>query len=121
MIADMVAGNPFLVLECAPEASRLELERQAQLLLGMLELGFAAAQTYPTPLGPRPRTADAVRSAVATLRDPQKRLTAELWARHLPPPCAAAPDGEPNEPNDIDAPAAALTLPGARGKLGWGG
>src|SRR5215831_7447598 len=52
-----LADNPFFVLGVAAEASRIEIEREAQKLLGMLELGFAEVATYATPLGPRPRTA----------------------------------------------------------------
>ena len=74
--------NPFFVLGLSAEASRIEVEREAQKLLGMLELGFAEARTYATPLGPRERTAEMVRAAVAALRDPYRRLVAELWARH---------------------------------------
>ena len=99
--------NPFFVLGISPEASRIEIEREAQKLLGMLELGFAAAQTYQTPLGPRVRTPELVRTAVATLRDPHKRLVAEMWARHAP---AAAPTPEPEAPRGH---------PGLRRALGW--
>lgn len=104
-----IAENPFFVLGVAPDASRIEIEREAQKLLGMLELGFADAQSYKTPLGPRPRTAEAVRAAVAALRDPYQRLVAELWARHAPP-VKDAPVGE-----DVDrTPASTL-----RRDLGW--
>jgi hypothetical protein len=102
--------NPFFVLGVAPEASRIEIEREAQKLLGMLELGFPEVAHYATPLGPRPRTAEAVRAAVAALRDPYQRLLAELWARHAPPMRAAAPT-----PLD-EAPA---TRPSLRRSLGW--
>ena len=105
----MVADNPFFVLGVACDASRIEIEREAQKLLGMLELGFEAAQTYATPLGSRERTPEAVRAAVATLRDPYKRLVAELWARHAPPPSAEA--------QQETAPAPAAT--GMRRALGW--
>jgi hypothetical protein len=84
-MASSIVDNPFLVLGLSPDVSRIEIEREAQKLLGMLELEFADAQTYATPLGPRPRTAEAVRAAVAALRDPYQRLVAELWARHAPP------------------------------------
>jgi hypothetical protein len=80
-----LAENPFFVLGLSPDASRIEMEREAQKLLGMLELGFVAAQTYATPLGPRERTPELVRAAAAALRDPYQRLLAELWARHAPP------------------------------------
>jgi hypothetical protein len=92
-----IDDNAFFVLGLAPDVSRIEIERESQKLLGMLELGFADALTYQTPVGPRPRTPEAVRAAVATLRDPYKRLVAELWARHSPPLTgegrAAAPAG----------------------------
>ena len=102
-----LAENPFFVLAVSPDASRIEIEREAQKLLGMLELGFEAARTYATPLGPRPRTPEAVRAAVAVLRDPYQRLVAELWARHAPDSLETAPP----------APAAPST--GLRRRLGW--
>ena len=102
-----VAENPFLVLGLPADASRIEIEREAQKLLGMLELGFAEALSYATPLGPRPRTPEAVRAAVAALRDPYQRLVAELWARHAPATVPAEP-----------APSSTGT-PGLRAKLGW--
>ena len=82
----MIVDNPFFVLGLAPDASRIEIEREAQKLLGMLELDFPDAKTYSTPVGPQPRTPEAVRAAVAALRDPYRRLVAELWARNAPPP-----------------------------------
>ena len=108
-MTEPIRDNPFFVLGVSPDASRIEIEREAQKLLGMLELGFAEAQTYRTPLGPEPRTPEAVRAAVAALRDPYRRLVAELWARHAPPEVADAP--EPAGP----APARA----GLRRALGW--
>ena len=92
-----LAENPFFVLGLSPDASRIEMEREAQKLLGMLELGFAAAQTYATPLGPHTRTPELVRAAAAALRDPYQRLVAELWARHAPPARDAA-EPAPEEP-----------------------
>ena len=106
-----IADNPFFVLGVAPDASRIEIEREAQKLLGMLELGFAAAQTYATPLGPRPRTAEHVRAAVAALRDPYRRLVAELWARHAPPPTTVEPE--------VAATAEPTAETGLRRGLGW--
>ena len=104
-----IAENPFFVLGLTAEASRIEVEREAQKLLGMLELGFAEAATYATPLGPRARTAEMVRAAVAALRDPYRRLVAELWARHAPP---APPEPAARE----EAPAMRA---GMRRALGW--
>jgi hypothetical protein len=106
----MIADNPFFVLGVSADASRIEIEREAQKLLGMLELDFADAKTYATPLGPQPRTAEAVRAAVAALRDPFRRLVAELWARHAP---AARPDA----PASTDA--ASAGHPGLRARVGW--
>jgi hypothetical protein len=107
-----LADNPFLVLGLSPDASRIEIEREAQKLLGMIELGFADALSYATPLGRQPRTPEAVRAAVAALRDPYQRLVAELWARNAPAqiatPDALQGDAEP-----------ARATPGLRAKLGW--
>jgi hypothetical protein len=105
----MLVANPFFVLGVTTEASRIEVERESQKLLGMLELGFAEVQTYATPLGPQPRTAEGVRAAVAALRDPYQRLVAELWARHAPPAAAAPPVREVAEP----------ARDGLRRALGW--
>jgi hypothetical protein len=73
--------NPFYVLELRPTATRAEIERQGQKLLGMLELGLAGSARYRTPLGVGVRTAEMVRKAVAELREPERRLLAEVWAR----------------------------------------
>jgi hypothetical protein len=104
-----IADNPFFVLGLAPDASRIEIEREAQKLLGMLELEFPEVREYQTPVGPQPRTTEAVRAAVAALRDPYRRLVAELWARHAPSPRAAAP-AEPPAP---------VGHTGLRRALGW--
>jgi hypothetical protein len=76
-------ANPFMVLELAPGASRDELERQGAKLLAMLAAGVGDTAAYPTPLGPRERTSEMVRSALAELRDPARRLLHEWWARGL--------------------------------------
>ncbi|HET9626054.1 MAG TPA: hypothetical protein VFP84_32055 [Kofleriaceae bacterium] len=106
-----LAENPFFVLGLSVDASRIEVERESQKLLGMLELGFSAIRTYQTPLGPRERTPELVRAAVAALRDPYRRLVAELWARHAPVTNDA--------PVTSDAPAP-VAHPGLRRRLGWG-
>lgn len=76
-----ITGNPFHVLGLSPDCSRAEIEREGQKLLGMLELGLSAARTYHTPLGKFERTTESVREAMAELRDPDRRLGHELWAR----------------------------------------
>lgn len=108
-MSQKIVENPFFVLGVSPDASRIEIEREAQKLLGMLELEFPAARTYATPLGPQPRTPEAVRAAVAALRDPYQRLLAELWARHLPAEAPAPPQDN----------TAAPQVPGLRRALGW--
>ena len=47
----------------------------------MLALGLAGADRYATPFGERTRTEDDVRTAMAMLRDPNRRIVCELWAR----------------------------------------
>jgi hypothetical protein len=74
-------GNPFFVLGLDHDASGPEIERQGQKLLAQLEGGIAGASTFRTPLGPETRTADLVRQALSDLRDPDRRLVAEVWAR----------------------------------------
>src|SRR5688572_16342451 len=73
--------NPFYVLGVRPEASRVEVEREGLKLLGMLELGLASARSYTTPVGVAERTPEGVRRAMAELRDPDRRVLHELWAR----------------------------------------
>jgi hypothetical protein len=73
-------SNPFFLLEVGPDASRGEVERAGQKLLGLLALGSAGAGHYRTPLGPATRDADGVRQAVAALRDADERVIHELWA-----------------------------------------
>lgn len=90
--------NPFYVLGLRPEASRADAEREGQKLLAMLELGLDAARRYETPLGPRERTPEKVRDALAALRDPDRRLAHELWA--LLPAEAVL---ERDDPGELDA------------------
>lgn len=113
MIGQRFRENPFYVLGLRPDCSRADLEREGQKLLAMLELQIEAARTYATPLGPMPRTADAVRQAMAELRDPQRRLLHELWAQlpataEAPAPAVGTPHVTPAPQSTIpaDAPAA---------------
>jgi hypothetical protein len=73
-------SNPFFVLEVDPQASRAEVERAGQRVLGLLAVGSVVIERYQTPFGPALRDADAVRQALAALRDPQERVFHELWA-----------------------------------------
>jgi len=73
--------NPFLVLALPPGASAAALEREGQKLLAMLAAHLDEAATYATPFGPYARTPELVRAAMAELRDPERRLRHEWWAR----------------------------------------
>ena len=73
--------NPFFVLALSPECSQVEVERAGQKLLAMLAIGSGAAAVFETPFGAQPRTEEGVRAAMAELRDPERRLAHEIWAR----------------------------------------
>lgn len=109
-----LADNPFHVLGLRPDCTRVDVEREGQKLLGMLGLKLKSAVTYMSPLGPRARTEDKVRAAMAALRDHEKRLGHEFWAS-LPPP--AAPPKPPPAP-ETKGPGPA-PLSGAFAALGW--
>jgi hypothetical protein len=101
--------NPFYVLELSPDCTRAEVERAGQKLLAMLELNLPESLDYRTPYGSARRTPDEVRKALADLRDPERRLLHELWARAEPWPHPVAPPESPeHEPWE-----------GARSALGW--
>ena len=99
--------NPFFVLGLRPDCTRGEAERAGEKLLALLTVGASAAKTYPTPFGPRARTADHVRAALAELRDPSRRVVHELWARATN--AEAAPHAEP----------AKMAWTGAMRAAGW--
>ena len=76
----------------------MDVEREGQKLLAMLELGVASASTYVSPSGAGTRDADTVRAAMAELRDPCRRLVHELWAAlpaDTPSPAQGKGDGVP--------------------------
>lgn len=76
-------ANPFFVLELPSAAGRAEIERQGAKLLAMLAAGVAGAESCLSPVGRLERGPDAVRAALAELRDPARRLVHEWWARGL--------------------------------------
>lgn len=80
-LLDRHLENPFLVLGLGPSATAAEAERQGEKLLAMLAAGLEEARRYQTPFGPRDRTPELVRAALAELRDPARRLRHEWWAR----------------------------------------
>lgn len=93
MIPDWLRDNPFWVLGLEPTATRLEIERAGQKLLGLLAIGSSAAARHRTPWGDAPRDESLVRGALAQLRDPVKRVRAELW--YTPPAPGPGSDGAP--------------------------
>lgn len=135
-----IGENPFYVLGVPPACTRAEAERAGQKLLAMLELGLGQAAAYGTPLGPRTRTPELVRWALAELREPERRLRHELWAQldpntPLPEPvtgvragdgaaagvvvAAAAPPAAAPAVAPSAAPAAAPAPPGSDTVLPW--
>src|SRR5262249_19920472 len=84
-------SNPFFVLEGSPRATRIEVERAGQRLLALIAVSSVGVERYETPFGPGARDADAVRQALAALRDPNERLICELLAEVAP---SAAPQGD---------------------------
>ncbi len=127
---EAIAGNPFYVLALGRSASRTEVERAGQRWLGALALDVAEARYYATPMGPQPRTEEAVRQAMAALRDPDQRLRHELWLPDVvsaagsptsAPSAAAAPPADPGAataPVDSGA-VAAPPWTGALAAIGW--
>ncbi len=85
------ADNPFYVLGLRPDSTRAEVEREGKKLLAMLEVKLSAGESHTSPLGTHTRSAEQIREAMAELRDPERRLVHELWARLAPPT-------EPSEP-----------------------
>jgi hypothetical protein len=76
---DFATNNPFWVLELPATAAAMDIERAGKKWLALLEVGSPAALHYPTPSGPRPRSAEAVREAMAALRQPRLRVQAQAW------------------------------------------
>ena len=125
---DRFADNPFFVLGVSTEETRAEIEREGTKLLGMLELGLRSAATYETPQGPRRRTQEAVRAALAELRIPERRLLHELWAKARTVSDSAASDNaeagasrDPyRAPTDSRSTAeGTIRFPGAFALFGW--
>ena len=78
-------ANPFLVLDLSPNASVEMVERKGELLISMLTVGMTEATSYQTPFGPRERTSELVREALAELRDPNRRLVHEWRLQEMEP------------------------------------
>ena len=95
--------NAFFILELKPDCSAMDVERQGQKLLAMLELGLESARTYSTPNGERERGDQEVRHAMAELREPKKRIVHELWAG------TASVDSGPPKPGASESEASPMT------------
>lgn len=118
---ERIRDNPFYVLGLRPDATRQAIERQGTKLLGMLELKLKSAGAYPTPVGRAVRTPEKVRSAMAELRDPARRLEHEIWARLDPEavPSATTEVTPGDEDLSARAPRAEDPWPDALAALGW--
>lgn len=81
------ALDAFAVLGLSPGATSAEVERAAAHLLSQLAIGSETAKRYRAGAVWRERDESRVRLAAAELRDPRRRLSAELW---WSPPDAAA-------------------------------
>jgi hypothetical protein len=104
MSLDLGADNPFWVLELAPAASHMEVERAGKRILALLAVQHPAASTFACALPHdvneqthrRPRDEQLVRTAVAALRDPATRTHAAAWLGFAPfPPLPPPADGKP--------------------------
>jgi hypothetical protein len=104
------ADNPFFVLELTPRATARDIHRAAARLCEALERGDPTVGSYPTPVGPQPRTAELVRASVTRLRDRDERVQYEIWA-------TAEPSRPPQTLGEADADGA---FAGAFGAFGWG-
>ena len=109
---ERIRDNPFYVLGLRPDATRQAIERQGTKLLGMLELELKSASAYPTPVGRAARTPEKVRSAMAELRDPARRLEHEIWAR-------LDPDAVPTATREVTPGDEELSPPAARAEDPW--
>ena len=123
MAARHFVDNPFYVLALPVTASRIEVERAAQRWLAMLELGLSSAESSATPIGDQPRTTDGVRRAAAELRDPERWIEHELWARLPPRAVAGIVDAETRPTHPAAAAESAFHAAGpwaeALSALGW--
>jgi hypothetical protein len=80
--------NPYFVLEVDSSASAAEIERAAQLWLGLLAIQAQGSGTCSTQQGPMNRDPETVRQALALLRDPVRRARCALWFQLTVPPWA---------------------------------
>lgn len=98
-----VTENPFFVLELTPSCSLMDIERAGQKWLSMLKVGMAAARVYKTPVGEQPRDEDAVRRAMADLRDPALFEKMAFWAHRDAWRAAEMPAAKADVPRWLEA------------------
>ncbi|MEL6759516.1 MAG: hypothetical protein AAFP04_03860 [Myxococcota bacterium] len=80
----MTEVNPFDVLELKPGASTQMVERRGRELLGKIELGFKGAERFRVGVIEHLRDEAIVRWALDQLRQPDRRLIAELQFIDVP-------------------------------------
>ena len=103
--------NPFFVLGLAADASRIELEREAQKLLGMLELGLRRGADLR----------DAARAAAADARGGARggRGAARSVSPAASPSCGRATRRRRSASRPRPRRSATAARPGLRRALGW--
>lgn len=72
-LIERLRSNAFWILEIPASASRAEMERAAQKILGLVKLQVAHVRWVATPLGRIERTEEVVVDAVRALRDDRQR------------------------------------------------
>jgi len=77
-VLHVLAENPLRILGVSAQASAREIEREGEKLLGLIAAGLDEPQRM-APLGPRARSAEQVRWAMAELRDPHRRALHEFF------------------------------------------
>ncbi|MCP4502462.1 MAG: hypothetical protein GY822_21125 [Deltaproteobacteria bacterium] len=82
------AENPYFILGLKGPATPLQIERQKQKCLALIEAKGGTPLKSTSPLGKVAASADDVRRAAARLQDPFQRLWCAFWAevfREVPP------------------------------------
>ncbi len=74
----ILAENPFRLLGLTPHAASREVEREGGKVLALIAAGLDDPSAM-APLGPRTRTSEQVRWAMAELRDPHRRALHEVF------------------------------------------